>query len=716
MNRNLKLRYLVPALIAVVTIIYGVVISSINTRDNLRDSNRVTHSRNVLLTLQDTLRYSLDLETGQRGFVIVGEDAYLEPYFSALKKVDDKLAQLADLTKDNSDQQLRIGKIQEVVEQRKSSLAKAIEARRGGGLDAAATQVRIGGGKAQMDRIRQLIDEMKDEELTLLDKRQGKLEASLRRTNLTVAVTGLVAITAGIVGATLLLMFLSARDREERLRIEKEKAEDADRAKSDFLAMMSHEIRTPMNAILGFGELLHDVVETPQEKHFASAILTSGNALLSLINDILDLSKIEAGKLDITPEVVVVTRFAENLETLFSFRAAEKGLSYTIRVAPNVPQRLSFDALRLRQVLVNLIGNAIKFSREGFVHVTISAGPVEPDDGVKLIIEVTDTGIGISDEQISEIFRPFYQVDSHQGRQFQGTGLGLSISRRLVEAMEGEITVESEFGKGSVFRVFLPTRISRRSEETHSSLAEAGASPVDFNLLKPAKILVVDDVPMNRDLIKNYLASSHHSVFEADNGEQAVAVCQKIRPDLVLMDIRMPAMDGREALALLRSREETRHIPLIAVTASSLLNSQAELKAMFDSFADKPINRSKLFLELSKFIPAAEVAAVLPEIQTPYELHSLDPVSAGRDWTELLAALDDLHESVWPDLVKLVPAQATMKFASRLSDLAQQHSCPLLSDHARQLLAAAEMMDFAEAGRLLKSFPEIIAALRASHA
>lgn len=330
-----------------------------------------------------------------------------------------------------------------------------------------------------------------------------------------------------------------------------------------------------------------------------------------------------------------------------------------------------------------------------------------------LHIDVADSGIGIPAEQVTEIFRPFYQIDSRQGREFQGTGLGLSISRRLVEAMAGTIAVESVLGRGSVFRVALPTGVNQQAEDQFAAAQVTRGVAVDFDSLKPSTILVADDEPLNRDLIKSYLAGSRHQIIEAEDGEQAVRLCLKHQPDLVLMDIRMPALDGREALARLKARDETRHIPVIAVTASSLLNSQMELKSLFDGYADKPLNRSKLFAELAKFIATAEPSPLAPETQ---EIDLPAPTSAGRDWTELGAALDSLHTTVWPNLVKLVPAQATMKFSALLTELATNHACPLLANHARQLLEAAEMMDFGKASRLLEEFPELIAAIRASHA
>ncbi len=715
MAPHIRLRYLVPALVALAMIFYGVVTSSVNTRNNLRDFNRVARSRTILTALQDTMTQMLNAETSQRGFILVADENYLEHYYSGIKKADQDIATLMELTADDPDRQAEIRAIRTAIEERKKPMVAGIEARRGDGFELAVAKLREGGGKERMDTLRKLIDQAHEGESLRLEKAVDKLTKSLDRTNRTVVFAGTVAIAAGTVGTLMVLLLLSARQREGHLIIQKEKAEETAREKSDFLAMMSHEIRTPMNAILGFGELLHDAVETPKEKHYASVILSSGNSLLSLINDILDLSKIEAGKLEIQPEPVAMAKFAENLETLFSFRAAEKGLGYSICIDSSVPPLLFFDALRLRQVLVNLVGNAIKFSREGSVTVVIHAEPITAEETLNLHIDVADTGIGIPEEHTADIFRPFYQIDSRQNRQFQGTGLGLSISRRLVEAMDGVLALETVLGKGSVFRVTLPTRLTRRSEERFALEAEKLPLAVDFNYLKASKILVTDDEPLNAELIRSYLAGTHHTVLEAENAEQAASLCLQHLPDVVLMDIRMPGMDGVAALERIRACEKTKHIPLIAVSASALLDSHQEIKTKFDGFADKPISRSKLFLELSKFIPLVESPPppVTQPTQTPAVTQEIpDP---GHDWSSLCQALMTLERTTWPSLVKLVPAQGTMTFSAHLIELARAHSCPTLGSYARQLSQSAEVMDFAESSRLLKNFPQVIAELRSCH-
>ncbi len=708
MRRYLRARYLAPALIALVMIVYGAVTSVWNTRANLAEFAEVERTRVVMIQIQKCLETMLDLETGHRGYLVTGQAEFLEPYERAVVVMDEEIAKLADCTKDNPAQYQRVEAIRKAAEEKREDLAKSIAAMRAGDPAGARAMVTTGDGRRAMDSLRGVIAEMYKEEAALLAGRQRNMIRSFKDTNTIVVVTSAVAIAAGMIGTFLLTLFLMAKERQERLRFEKEKAVQADRAKADFLAMMSHEIRTPMNAILGFGELLHDMAEKPQEKHFAKAIVTSGNSLLTLINDILDLSKIEAEKMELHAETVEMKRFGENLETLFSFRAQEKGLDYRVRLDSSVPAFLSFDALRLRQVLVNLIGNAVKFTRTGHVHVNLRAGAGDSSDEVMLQLDVEDTGIGIAGDKVGEIFRPFYQVESEQGRRFQGTGLGLSICERLVKLMGGRMEVQSQLGKGSTFRVAVPVQAT--VDRMPTPAAEDASKAVDFNRLAPAKILVVDDVPLNRELIRSYLNGTHHQVLEAENGEQAVTLCRRHVPDLVLMDIRMPIVDGRSAHAMLKAEESTRQIPLIAVTASSLLNGQEELKQIFDGFASKPISRERLYLELSKFLPVRATAATgrpVPEEPVAESLHS-------REWPGLQTELADLRDTVLPGLVELVPAQATLRFANKLTELSVQHDCPPLADYATQLERAAGNMDFAEASRLLAILPGLID--RLSHA
>ncbi len=701
MRRYLRARYFPAALIAVVMIIYGAYTSVQNTKTNVDEFARVQNSRIILSDLESLEGELHQLETGYEGFLVTGRKELLAPYETACERADAEFKHLQGLTKDTLEQQFRTAKLRKIAEAMKAEADRIIETHRED-PPAAAAMVAKGEGLRLMAEAEALLKEMRDAEVGILTDRQMKLVANLKETNTIVVSTGVVAIIAGIVGAVLLLLYLMGKERQERLFFEKEKAVQADRAKTEFLATMSHEIRTPMNAILGFGELLHELADRPQQKHYAKAIMNSGNALLTLINDMLDLSKIEARKMELHPEPVEMKRFVENLETLFSFRAGEKALDYRVIVDPSVPPALSFDALRVRQVLVNLIGNALKFTRSGHVHVAIRCEPGDKPEEMQLCLEVEDTGIGIPGDQLPHIFRPFYQVQAEQARHFQGTGLGLGISERLVKLMGGTIEVRSEVGKGSTFRIAIPVCQQAGGMPEGEGAASGGA--VDFNRLAPSRILLVDDVPLNRELIRSYLQGTHHQVTEAENGEQAVIVCERQLPDLVLMDIRMPLTDGRSALGMLKSQDTTCGIPIIALTASTLLNGQEELKSLFDGFANKPVSRERLYLELAKFLPVRATAATgKPQPEVPPA-----EIAHAREWPELQRELALLRDKVLPGLVELVPAQATLRFAADLQARAEKHECLPLADYAVQLDSAASRMDFAEAGRLLAAFPGVV--------
>jgi signal transduction histidine kinase/CheY-like chemotaxis protein len=700
MRRHLKARYLVPALVALVMIIYGAVTSVRNTRTIVEDAKGVEHTRRVMIELENCLIAMLNLETGHRGFVITGQEAYLAPYSAAVGEVDRRIASLDELTRQSPMQQDRMQRVRDAVLATKQELARGVELRRTQGFEAAAAMVDTGVGRTLMEEIRVLIEAMRFEEANLLAERQRRMVQNFKDTNTVVVTSAAVTLLASVTGVVLLALYLKSKSREAELELEKEKAEQADKAKTDFLAMMSHEIRTPMNAILGFGELLHESVDKPQNKHFAHAIVTSGRSLLTLINDILDLSKIEAAKLELNPEAVEMKRFTDSLETLFAYRAREKGLEFTIRLERSVPAYLYFDALRLRQVLVNLIGNAVKFTHNGRVTVTMR-GEGEGDE-MLLAVEVEDTGIGIAKDKLRDIFRPFYQVESQQGRQFQGTGLGLSICERLVVLMNGDIGARSTQGKGSVFHLRVPVRPchGHAADETVAS----GDGVVDFNRLAPAKILVVDDAPLNRELIRSFLHGTHHEVLEAENGEQAVMLALRAKPDVVLMDLRLPAADERAPHALLKANEGTKHIPLVAMSASPPLEVEDDLKQTFDGFASKPVSRERLYLELARFLPVhAAAATARPQAAEPVVIPASD-----RTWPELRPELERLRETKLAPLIKLVPAQATAGFASEIAALAECHRCPPLEDYARRLATAAGTMDVAEAGRLLEAFPGVI--------
>ncbi|MCB9496219.1 MAG: PAS domain S-box protein [Fibrobacteria bacterium] len=412
------------------------------------------------------------------------------------------------------------------------------------------------------------------------------------------------------------LVYAIARDVSDRKRFEfeleqaKVQAENANRAKSEFLANMSHEIRTPLNAVTGFSELLSGVLVEEKHRRYAESIRSAGRSLLTLINDILDLSKIEAGMMHIEARPVHVRRLVEEIGAIFSMTAEEAGISLELEVAPEVPNLLVLDEARIRQVLLNLVGNALKFTSQGTVTLEVLVEKRTPID-VDLVFRVEDTGIGIPPGQMEGIFDAFRQQPGQSQRAFGGTGLGLAISRRLVEMMGGRLSVESEVGKGSRFLVSLETVAVASGPDETSSFDSIEAPPSSLG-----PVLVVDDYEFNRHLVREILAAKGFDVVEAVDGNDALEKANSFQPCLVLMDVRMPVMDGIEACKRLRSDDSTRRIPIVALTASVSTPEVAAIRAAgFDGLVPKPVAINGLLAELARHLgsfPEGD-AAVVPE-------------------------------------------------------------------------------------------------------
>jgi len=497
---------------------------------------------------------------------------------------------------------------------------------------------------------------------------------------------------------------------EQQLRHAKLAAESAVRARELFLANMSHEIRTPMNAILGMSQLLAKTALAPDQDGFRQAITTSAEHLLVIINDILDLSKLEAGKMTLEQVGFVPAHLLAEVEQTLHYKAVEKGLSLSTHVAAAVPRVLLGDPSRIRQVLLNLAGNAIKFTEAGEVALTCDYEPAAGGGDGEVVFRVVDTGVGIDPEFVSSIFKEFSQADSSVTRKFGGTGLGLSICRNLLQLMGSEVHVASTVHQGTAmcFRLRLP--LGSALDLTPQEVLAAD-SPIRRDL-RDKHVLLVEDNRFNRQIAKTFLAHAHVRVTEAEHGAAAVELARHHRFDLVLMDIQMPVMDGYAATALLRQQLGLA-TPIVALTANAI-NGEREkcLAAGMNGYFTKPFREDELLKMVSKWVlvpgPPAAPAAPAP----PPRLYQVDELlKVGQGDPEFVTfMLETFVESCEEALAGLAQGLADADIG-RLKATAHTLKPSLVHLRARHIVAPVETLDRWDGGFRPRKLRPLVASI-----
>jgi len=702
-------------------LIIGATIYSFSTLRELRSSiDWVTHTLRVKVALDQMLAQYNEVELFQLVYRLGGRDEALAGHLRARRALDDQLVEVARLVQDNPQQRARLLELNQLIRVRDVHYQLAIDERRELGLEAASERVHQASSGGGFYSIRDAVQGMSLAEQALLGKRQSDLDGVIVQSTATVLlVNGLALVIAGI---ALVSLRRSGRAASEQ-QLAEVRAQEAERVsleKSAFLASMSHEIRTPMNAVFGFSQLLARTQIEPKAQEYIRAIQTSGKALLALINDILDLSRIEAGKLSLSPQVTDLRELCDAMLSVFAEAAGRKGLTLRGRLSPNLPRSVVLDPHRLQQVLGNLLSNAIKYTNAG--EVRFSAEMRAPEAGrCDLLFEVHDTGIGIDPARQAQLFEPFYRAVDESDAE-PGAGLGLAIVSRLLALMNGEIEAKSVPAGGSSFSVLLhDVPIGQGDAEP----TEDDDARVNFARLASSRILIVDDVAWNRELLAAFLAEGDHQVAFASNGQQALDVAAEFSPDVVLMDLRMPVLDGREATRRLRARLGEQGPAVIAVSASSMAREEQDIESEFNGFVRKPVSREMLFDALLEQVGlqqapdsaeqpgAADGAAdALDPSREPAAgpLHSAVVIDSAER-SAALARLKEIEALELAPLLKTLRVGEIRRLAMELTELARAGQLPSIGYFARRLRSALDRFDIQQMESLLQQLPEHIGAV-----
>jgi signal transduction histidine kinase/CheY-like chemotaxis protein len=606
----------------------------------------------------------LDAETSARGYVLTRDDRFAVPYMAARSDIDRHFAELRAAAQPDPPIAAQIPELERLADRELDLLSADVAATQRGRIDPARAGVASVAGERAMGAYlvaHNRISTATTQQRAARRADTARLWAITDRLLLATAAFGLlVTVLSGYLASrylarrlevvnehaeayardetvapedavggsdeiaaldrTLHVMSQRIAEREDGLRLAIARAEAASHAKSDFVATMSHEIRTPMNGVIGTTELLLDTPLTPQQREYADTIRSSGETLLAVINEILDFSKIEAGRLELERAEVALVPLVESVKALLAPQARAKRIDLISTVDPSVPPVVIGDALRLRQILTNLVGNAVKFTESGSVTILVT-GEQSAGEAAHVTFTVRDTGIGIGVDAQRRLFEPFRQADMSTTRRFGGTGLGLAISKQLVTLMKGQIGVQSAAGAGSSFFFtipFKPAGQSQLSEALGDAVHAPGravepVTPAADVVTRTERVLVVEDNQVNQRLAVKQLQRLGFTADTVSNGREAVDAQAREPYALIFMDVQMPVMDGFEASAAIRRAEirTRRRVPIVAMTANALKEDrEACLAAGMDDYLSKPVSLGALRTILARWLP--EVTTAVP--------------------------------------------------------------------------------------------------------
>lgn len=571
--------------------------SAKNTKELIRNNNTLLNELRSSNHLREIDRDILGVESRIRASIATNDTTHLEGIDQKIRQIRNFLDSLSVDNEDLEEEKLiqRLGVLAQDKMRTKGKLLHRYDSL--GNMDDKSS---IANPQARI-----ISNEITDITAKIYHKRQLRMvelsnlsqEMGQRAKLYDISLLVLLVVSGAVIGYHIMRQFRRQHFLIKELDIAEKKASVAAQTKENFLANMSHEIRTPLSGILGFTNLLQKRPLDETSTEFVTSIQHSGENLMTIINDILDLSKIEAGMMRITPGIFSINGLLNSIETLFSERVKEKKLTIFSKVEASIPDTLVGDATRLTQILVNLIGNAIKFTHQGKVTIEVY-NKQQSENQIILGFKITDTGIGIDKEKLTEVFERFNQGEDSTTRNYGGTGLGLSIVKRLILLQQGDIEVSSEQGKGTTFDFYIPYGIAKEQLNTMPAADKDQFKDMSNTALK---VLVVDDNAINQTLMKHLLLQWNIDFDIASNGLEAVEYLRKKNCDLVLMDLQMPQMDGYTAVQQIRE-ELILDIPIIAMTAHALPGEREKcLSRGMNEYISKPIKEEELFKLITTF-------------------------------------------------------------------------------------------------------------------